>query len=56
MFDAQNTPLLVGLSYGFAAEGYDDCPGYWDEHLKWHEGKFNPQGWMIEGILKEINE
>ncbi|MBX2966883.1 MAG: hypothetical protein KF845_12105 [Cyclobacteriaceae bacterium] len=45
-------PLVVEISYGFSQNGYDDCPGYWDEELNWHEGKFNPQGWMVELILK----
>ncbi len=51
VFDATNQPLLVEISYGFAPEGYDDCPGYWDEQLHWHEGKFNPYGWMVEVIV-----
>lgn len=48
---------VIEVSYGFPAENFaDDCPGYWDEHLKWREGKFNPYGWIVEGILKDINE
>jgi hypothetical protein len=49
-------PLLIEISYGFANSGYDDCPGYWDEQLKWHGGKFNPYGWMIDLVLKQVNE
>lgn len=51
VFKDVTTPLLVELSYGFSIEAYDSCPGYWDEKLQWHEGKFNPQGWMIESLL-----
>lgn len=47
-----NKPLLIEISYGFANSGYDDCPGYWDEQLNWHEGNFNPYGWMVDLILK----
>ena len=44
--------LLVEVSYGFPMEGFaDDCPGYWDKNLDWHEGNFNPQGWIIESFL-----
>lgn len=46
-----NEPLVVEISYGFAMEGYDKCTGYWDRSLKWHEGKFNPYGWMVEGMI-----
>lgn len=47
-------PLLIEMSYGFSQEGYDACPGYWDESMKWHEGKFNAQGWMVEAVIKKI--
>src|SRR5690625_5203938 len=43
VFDEKNIPLLVEVSYGFSVAGYDSCPGYWDEHLNWHKGRFNPQ-------------
>lgn len=45
-------PLIVEISYGFSPEGYDPCLGYWDKDLNWHEGKFNPYGWMVEEVLK----
>lgn len=56
VFDKNNKPLIVEISYGFAVKPYDPCPGYWDDHLNWHEGKFNPQEWMIEDLIKEIEK
>jgi glutathione synthase/RimK-type ligase-like ATP-grasp enzyme len=47
-------PLIVEISYGFAKEGYDACTGYWDKGLTWHEGKFNPYGWMVEDLLRSV--
>ncbi|MBN1414290.1 MAG: hypothetical protein JW973_04255 [Bacteroidales bacterium] len=47
-------PLIVEISYGFSMEGYDPCVGYWDRDMKWHEGKFNPYGWMVEDLVKSI--
>jgi hypothetical protein len=47
-------PLVVEISYGFSSKGYDPCPGYWDKELTWHEGVFNPYGWMVEGLLKQL--
>lgn len=44
-------PLLVEISYGFAPEGYDPCPGYWDSELNWHRGKADLYGWMIEDLM-----
>jgi glutathione synthase/RimK-type ligase-like ATP-grasp enzyme len=48
-------PLILEISYGFAIEGYDACKGYWTKDLSWHEGKFNPYGWMVENLIKSIN-
>ena len=53
VLDKKNKPLLIEISYGFANAGYDDCPGYWDEQMNWHEGTFNPYGWMIDLMLKK---
>ena len=49
-------PLVVEISFGFSMAGYDPCPGYWTKNLQWHEGKFNPYGWMIEDVLKSIRK
>ena len=44
------------ISYGFSPEAYDNCPGYWDEELKWHSEQIHPQAWMIDGMIRMINE
>lgn len=46
--------LVVEISFGFSMAGYDPCPGYWDSNLEWHEGKFNPYGWMIDNVIKSV--
>lgn len=56
VFNKENCPVLLELSYGFDPKGYDDCPGYWDKDLRWYEGKFNPYGWMIDSFLSQIRE
>jgi len=45
-------PLIVEISYGFSQKGYEDCPGFWDQDLNWHPGKFNPQEWIIENLIQ----
>jgi glutathione synthase/RimK-type ligase-like ATP-grasp enzyme len=47
-------PLIIEISYGFANTAYDPCPGYWDENLDWHEGRFNPQNWMVDLLTERI--
>lgn len=49
------TPKLLEISYGFVPEGYDKCPGYWDNSLFWHTGTFNPYGWIIDSIVKDLS-
>ena len=51
IFDETNNPLIVEISYGFIPSGYRDCPGYWDNNLNWHEGKFIPEYFMIEDLI-----
>jgi glutathione synthase/RimK-type ligase-like ATP-grasp enzyme len=54
VFDEANNPLIVEISYGYAHEAYDNCPGYWDENLVWHEGKTIKEEWMVDLVLKNI--
>ncbi len=51
ILDKNKKPLIVEISYGFGVTGINNVPGYWDSNLKWHEGEFNPQEWMIKKIL-----
>ena len=49
----KNIPLIVEISYAFSLIGYDDCKGYWDNNLNWHEGSFIPQDWMVEMLVND---
>lgn len=51
IFDKDESPLLIEMSYGSPTEFYDKCPGYWDRSLDWHAGKVEPQNWMIDQII-----
>lgn len=55
VFDQNNNPLIVEVSYGFVSEVYDPCTGYWDERLNWHEGKTVKEEWMVDLIIKNKN-
>lgn len=56
VFRGDGEPLIVEISYGYAVEAYDPCPGYWDSNLNWHEGQFNPQEWMIENLIEHVRK
>ena len=51
LLNKEGIPLITEVSYAF---GWDDgdCFGYWDTDLNWHDGDFNPFGYMIENVLK----
>lgn len=52
IYNSNNIPLIVEISYGFTKRVYEPCVGYWDEKLNFHEGEFNPYGWMVEMMLR----
>ena len=54
VYDRQNQPMILEVSYGFTKEGYDKCEGYWDRDLNWHAGPFDPYGWMVENLLRYL--
>lgn len=55
IFDQNNNPLIIEMSYGYGTKGSSQAPGYWTADLNWHEEEFNPQGWMVEVLLEQIN-
>ena len=56
IFD-HSIPKIVEISYCFiVGPFYDDCPGYWDDKLNWHSKPVNPQYFMIEDFIKELNK
>lgn len=51
VFDNDNNPLIVEISYGYAVKAYDNCEGFWDKDLNWYKGhNFDFCGWMIENL------
>jgi hypothetical protein len=52
VIDAQNNPLLIEISYGYAVAAYDQCEGFWDNQLNWYSGPFDHCGWMVELVVK----
>jgi glutathione synthase/RimK-type ligase-like ATP-grasp enzyme len=54
VFDLYNQPLVVELSYAYSHLPYDNCPGYWDENLNWHEGRTIKEQWMVDLVWKMI--
>jgi hypothetical protein len=50
-------PKIVEISYCFVmGPAYDDCRGYWDSNLTWHNKTVNPQYFMIEDFIEELKK
>lgn len=54
IFDKNNNPLIVEISYAYSTLAYDSCEGYWTEDLQFHKGSFIPQEWMIKNLINEL--
>jgi len=52
VFDANNEPLILEISYGYLPSVYQDCEGYWDTALQWHQESIEPQKWVIENLIQ----
>jgi glutathione synthase/RimK-type ligase-like ATP-grasp enzyme len=50
-------PKIVEISYCYTmGPAYDNCPGYWDSNLIWHDKIVNPQYFIIEDFIQELNK
>lgn len=57
VFDGDNNPLIVEISYGYSVSAYDKCEGYWDSDMNWHNGDhFDFCGWMVESAIRDLNQ
>ena len=47
-------PKIVEISYAFSmGPAYDNCHGYWDRDLNWHDESVNPQLFMIKDFIEK---
>jgi glutathione synthase/RimK-type ligase-like ATP-grasp enzyme len=51
IFDSNQNPLIIEMSYGFGTSGIKNSPGYWDNNMNWHEDKFDLCGWMVQQVM-----
>lgn len=48
-------PKIVEISYAFTmGKSYDDCQGFWDSNMNWHDKKVNPQYFIIEDFIESL--
>lgn len=54
VFNEENSPQIVEISYGFPPDAYDKCEGYWDDKLNWKNETVDPSSWIIENCIQSI--
>lgn len=54
IFNSNNQPLIVEVSYCFGTIGISNAPGYWDSDLRWYTDKTYPEVWIIETFLHDV--
>jgi glutathione synthase/RimK-type ligase-like ATP-grasp enzyme len=52
--DKNSNPLLMEVCFASYVYPYDNCEGYWDSELVWHEGQQNLQYLMLEDFWESI--
>lgn len=48
--------LIVEVSYGFTPQAYGKCEGYWSSDMIWHDEKVEPERWMVEELVCQIEK
>lgn len=56
IYDKNNQPIIIEITFAYGTKGANNSPGYWDENLMWHEGMLDKfQYWMIEKVIEQVN-
>lgn len=48
------TFLINEISYAYKSETVEQCPGYWDNSLRWHDGHIKPEDVHIADFIAQI--
>jgi len=57
VYSEDGKPLIVEISYCFTTgSAYEDCHGYFDPNLEWHDIPVRPEQFIIEDFLNDIAE
>lgn len=50
----KDQPLITEICYAFGIDAEELEEGYWDKDKVWHSGRFNPYGWMVDGLIEKM--
>lgn len=52
LIGADGEYILLEISYAFSGEAIFDCPGYWNDQLKWINKKIWPEEEILKNLIK----
>ncbi|MDG4944798.1 hypothetical protein NMK71_00075 [Weeksellaceae bacterium KMM 9713] len=55
VFDNNEEPVIIEITYAYSTSAYEKCPGYWDKNLNWIDGEIgNYSAWMVDKVIEKI--
>jgi hypothetical protein len=51
LINEEGNPEICEISYTYSDYSITNSPGYWDDNLNWHAGKYWPEYFHIKDIL-----
>ncbi len=55
VFDKNEKPVIIEITYAYSTSAYEKCPGYWDKDLNWINGEIgNYSAWMVDKVIEQI--
>lgn len=54
IFDEENQPLIVEISYGFGTKGISNALGFWTKDLTFHQNVCRPEEWILKNVLRQL--
>lgn len=55
IYDINNNPLIVEVTFGFNPDAVNKCKGYWDRELNWHyDSQINISALIMKNILDKV--
>lgn len=48
-------PLIVEISYCYDSKAVYNCPGHWDDQLRWHQGHTWPEDVILIDLLENVS-
>lgn len=56
LLNKASQPAITEISYTYLDKAVANCPGHWDDQLKWHPGQIWPEQAQVDDFLENIKK